>query len=464
MLGLVLSATLVARSQVFGDQLNLLSRGWLLAARGELVPYGNPLSTGGNEPGALTSLLVGLPLELWRDHRAPTVVIWLFHLAAWLLLDRVVRETLGWRERVLFAVVYWLNPWRLHFSGFLWNPNYLFVLGALHLWTAWCQAERPRFWASLLQALAIGLAFQIHAAFVLLAAASALLWWRGWQKLHWGGVVAGAALAAASLAPWIAEALRHPAILSAHAGFPGRGLVMLFPLLRGLLYWLRYGSLSLSDQLLRFDFTTAFGAAADRWLATPLLALAQIAGGLTLLVSLAANWELLRSRGRAWLTTRGPGASGREWIAGYAAISLGAAFVVYCLAPTTIMFWQGVPLFHAATIPPVLWLARQLDGPRAAWVRRGVAATALFSVLIGLAMAFGSPTFRCGGRRDEHFPLRSNSPMFTDLGIQQTCPWPLDVPGEWWPDVLPEEGRKSDGHSTSPAPGTPGRPIGGRLR
>ena len=52
-------------------RLNLLARGWLLVARGEWIPYGNPASTGGATPGGLTALLIGGPLELWRNHRAP---------------------------------------------------------------------------------------------------------------------------------------------------------------------------------------------------------------------------------------------------------------------------------------------------------------------------------------------------------------------------------------------------------
>jgi hypothetical protein len=72
-LGLLTALGLLAQSQVAGDQLNLLARGWLLAAKGRWIAYGNPMSTGGKEPGAITSLLVGLPLFLWRDHRAATI-------------------------------------------------------------------------------------------------------------------------------------------------------------------------------------------------------------------------------------------------------------------------------------------------------------------------------------------------------------------------------------------------------
>ena len=70
-IGLLISLIMLARSQVGGDQFNLLARGWLLADEGVWIQYGNPTSAGGNEPGGLTSLLVGLPLMVWRDYRAP---------------------------------------------------------------------------------------------------------------------------------------------------------------------------------------------------------------------------------------------------------------------------------------------------------------------------------------------------------------------------------------------------------
>jgi hypothetical protein len=92
---------MLARTQVGGDAIGLLSRGWLLAAKGIWVPFGNPVasSAGGYVPGGLTALLVGLPLELWMDPRAPVALILIFHLAAYWMLDRVVGEALGGRAR-----------------------------------------------------------------------------------------------------------------------------------------------------------------------------------------------------------------------------------------------------------------------------------------------------------------------------------------------------------------------------
>ena len=98
------------------------------------------------------------------------------------ILDRTLRRVFSPRERVLFAVLYWLNPWRAYFSGFLWNPNYLFLFGALHLWACLAQRQRARFLASFLLGAGLLLAFQIHASFLLLAVSSSSLWLRGYFK------------------------------------------------------------------------------------------------------------------------------------------------------------------------------------------------------------------------------------------------------------------------------------------
>lgn len=94
-MGLLIAIVMLVRSQVGGDQLNLLARGWLLAAEGKWISYGNPMSTGGKAPGGITSLLVGLPLLLWQDHRAPSVVILLFHVLAYWILDGTLRRILS---------------------------------------------------------------------------------------------------------------------------------------------------------------------------------------------------------------------------------------------------------------------------------------------------------------------------------------------------------------------------------
>jgi hypothetical protein len=430
------------RAQSGGDQLNLLSRGWLWAERGVFLPYGNPLSSGGYDPGPLTTLLVGAPLLLWRDHRAPIVLVLVFHLLAYLLLDRVIARRLPPRERLLFALLYWLNPWRLNFSGFLWNPNYLFLPAAVHLTTAWASRERARFGASFAHVLAVGVASQLHPSFVILAIASAWLVWRRAVRTHWPGVLAGAAAVVLSYWPWLRVVFDGQRdILPGSEGFLLRGLIYVFPLLRGWLYWLRYASLYLPGDGLRLDFVDTIGADWNSLIAQPLsLTLAALLP-LTVALPLYANARLLR-RLRARLRRRAPAASLRGWLRQYALAVLLAATLSFALAPTTVMAWQALIALHAAVLPLLFLGAAALRLPwRRALARRLAIAWAIASVLITTTLAFGSRRYRCHGSELMGFGVvvRHDHPMFHDLGIEKTCPIPFDAESGWWPDGLPEE-------------------------
>jgi hypothetical protein len=437
--GLGLSLLMVWRSQVGGDQLNLLARGWRLAVDGVWIPYGNPMSTGGKAPGGITSLLVGLPLYLWRDHRAPTLLVCLLHGLGYWLLDRTLRGILTPLERVLLAVLYWLNPWRLFFSAFLWNPNYLFPVGAVHLWSALAQRERGRLWPSFLHAATLVLAFQIHASFLILAVASLLLWLRGAFKVHWPGAVLGALLAAIPLVPWVLGALAEPALVTgASKGFLGRGLLAVYPLARGLVYWLRYGSLAVAQRMVTFDFTDLLGRHPRFDRGASLVAMT--VPWLTLLFPALANLRLLR-RGRLLLRRRlSPALSARAWLKGYVLGCLVATAIVFALSPTTTMMWQGLVVLHAAILPLVFWVALLARSRWSARVLTGVRAYAAAEVVLLLAIAFGAAQYRCSGHTGEDsfgFPLRYDHPMLSGLHIQETCPWPVNQPGGWWPDALP---------------------------
>ena len=453
--GLALAVLMLVRSQVGGDQLNLLARGWLLAEKGIFIPYGNPMSTGGKAPGGITTVLVGLPLMLWRDHRAPSLLVLLFHIVAYWLLDRTLKRIVSPRERVLLAILYWLNPWQIFFASFLWNPNYLFLFGSLHLWSTLAQRERARFWPSFVHAAGLVLALQIHASVLLLAVASLLLWLRRFFRIHWPGAILGTLLAALPLIPWAIEVRSHPTIVTeASKGFLGRGLI--FGLPRGVSYWLRYASLSLSKRLDDFNFSELLGGS-DRWLGPGLRILSATILSLTILFPLIANlrlWRVRRTRGasatrmarlRAWGRAVWhhrliPGTSSRSWLKGYVRICFAGALIVFAISPTTVMMWQALILFHAAILPVVLWagpLARTHLAARAiAWTR----AYCVVEVLLVLAIALGTSYYRCAGhipREGFNFNLKYDSPMFRELNIQQTCPWPMNVPDGWWPDVLP---------------------------
>jgi hypothetical protein len=432
LVGLSISIAMLVRSQVGGDQLNLLARGWLLAEHGIWVQYGNPTSAGGKEAGGVTSVLVGLPLMVWRDYRAPVALVLLFHVLAYGLLDRVVRDAGGDRLRLIFCAAYWLNPWRLYYSGYLWNPNYLFLFSAVHLWTALRCHARASFWHSCLQTVAVGFACQLHPSAVVLGVASALLVWGGRLKLHWAGVGLGTALVAASLVPYAAAAWQDPAILPGENGFFGRGLLLVHPLLKGLSMWFRFASLSLSIKILNFDFSPLFATALAIPIEIALKGLNYIVAPLTLVAAVLANrWiatRVRRRRGRDW-------SAPRVWLQGYVTYVFAAAVVTYAISPTTVMPWQCIAVFHAAVLPLALW-ATALSRSRVAGAvqRVGIWWTAL-GLLFAVASAFGSPVYRSSGRHLLAITLAEH-PMLHDLGLAWQSDVARGVTGGWQSDVL----------------------------
>lgn len=435
--GLAVSLLMVARSQVGGDQLFMLSRGWRLAAEGTWVHYGMPTSAGGKSPGSATTLLVGAPLLVWRDYRAPTVLLWLSHLLAYLLLDRIAARALSPRGRLLLALLYWLNPWRVFFSAHLWNVNYMFLAGALHAWTSFRQRRQATFWLSALHVATIGVAAQLHTSAPVLLLASALLLWRGYLKIDWPGAFAGALAVAATLLPWALAVLDHRELLPGGTGFPFRGLVLVFPLLRGVIYWLRYASLFFTRRMIDFDLSATLGPLADHLIARPLWALLVVAGTISLALPLLANRWMWR-RDRRWLLQRAGAAwSARRWLHGYVAGCFAAAALSFAASPTTIMAWQGFIVFHAAVLPLVMWVEVLAHSRARAGAARATLAYAVVASALLLAMAVGTPLYRRGGRDAVSATVAAPHAMFDGLGIATRCTLVVDPAVPFWPDALP---------------------------
>ncbi|MBI4161077.1 MAG: hypothetical protein HY509_01365, partial [Acidobacteria bacterium] len=397
-------------------------------------------------PGGATSLLVGAPLLLWRHHRAPVLLVLAFHIFGYALLDRLVRQTLGGRERVLFALLYWLNPWRIYLSGFLWNPNYLPCFAAVHAWTAFRQRHSPGFWFSLVHVLATGIAFQVHASAALLAAVSAVLFLRGYLKVHWPGALGGGLIWILTLLPWFLRVWNDPSLLPVSKGFPGRGLVLVYPLARGLEYWLRLSSLFLSRQIVRFDFRHCLGGTANAVLAPAALILTRFLLPLTVAFPLLANLRLWRRGTRSRSFGRfPPEGSDRRWLQGYVGATFLAAVAVFALAPTTLMWWQATVLLHAAVLATVMWAGALLRTRYRRLARAAAWAHAAVGLLVILGVRFGNPQFRCSDRPELRGQrLRYDHPMFRELHIRGGC-YSFGDPAGGWPDVLPtparEEGR-----------------------
>jgi hypothetical protein len=438
--GAAWSILMALRCQVHGDALNMLVRGWELAVEGVWMPYGLPTSAGGFSPGGLMAAVVGLPITVWSDYRAVAVLTAVIHACAFLWMVRAIGPTLRPFGTWALLVALWLDPWRMVFSTHPWNVNFMLPLGMVHLATAVSMRHRKVAWATCVHALTVGLGMQLHTSFAVLAVLSLLLWLTGTVRVHWGGFAAAVTVVLATLVPWVVAVVDDPNLLPADEGFPLRGLLLVYPLLRGVLYWLKLGSLSLPSRLTAFDFSPDLGAAADTVLTPAATALA-IAGHVTIVVAVWATWRLVRRAVRSRVWRRPAPATSRAWLERYVALAGVAALVSFAVSPTTVMFWQLFVIQHAialAVVFPVTALARTRAVAR---VRRGVVVWTVVAVLLVVAITFGAPMYRQGGRRAVVLEMRHDHPLFHELGLVRhgSVTTDSDAPDAWWPNGLEPE-------------------------
>lgn len=393
--GLALSAAMVWRSQVGGDQQIMLHLGWQFLNENWLQ-YGMPTSAGGRSPGGAIGLLVGAPFVLWTDYRAPAFAILLAHTGAFLLLARTVWPALTASGRWLLLPLVWLNPWRLYFSAHIWNANWMFPLGVLHFATAAGLRTRPVAWITFLHVVVTGVALQVHSSFAILAVLTALLVWFQMIHVHKTAFAFGVVVSLLLLAPWGITVVENPDLLPSGQGYPFRGLLLVLPVLRGLLLWVRYGSLAAPERIIDFGFADLVGPELSPMVEGLAWSIG-ILGYATFVVSLAANAAFVRSivRRRPWRLS--PTDRPREWLWRFLVATLAAATIAFALSPTTPMFWQGFVVLYAPLLVVVMFLESLLR-TRHAGVSLGVLrASGVLLVALLLALAFGGPFYRCGG-------------------------------------------------------------------
>jgi hypothetical protein len=445
--GIAISLVMVYRSQLGGDQINMLIRGWFFAFD-DWQHVGQPTSAGGLAPGGLIGLLVGLPLKIWPDDRAATLLIWILGVAGYLILDRLVGRAFGNRGRILFAVFYWLNPWRMHYTSSLWNTNYMFFIGAIHAWCAHRMRERRAFWATFVMALIPPLSFQLHAAAAIFGFASILLWWRRVVRVNWWGVAAAVVATVLCYLPWFLTVAGQQEIIPGGTGFPFRNLVLVLPFVKGVIYLLRYASLALPGRVYGLDLVPA--SSLDDAISGVLSIALVTLGWLSFLLALVAYRRLIRGR-RRLLTRRDWAGNDRLWLRGYVLWSLGGALIAFAVTPTSVMFWQGFPVFHAATLVVVFFMVTALRSRRAATAHRLTAGWLAASVAVSILIAIGSPMFRPHARPNGHDPsgghvqkIKRDHPFFHDLNLYERLDLEVVGEGGYVPDLLrkPDERKK----------------------
>ncbi len=396
--GLLLSWLFSVNQLLTGDQTQMLYKGYLGAYEGVWLSYGNAASAVGNVPGSLSAWLIGGPLLLWDSPYAPVLLLLAMRLVGFLLFDAVIRQVFGDRVRLLFLVLCWLNPW-FQYESLLYNPSYLFLFSAMHCWSAWHMRERASFWHMIVHLLAIGMAMQLHYSWPLLAVMSTYLFWRRILKVSWSGVAVAALLIGASLIPYAMEVMSNSQITQnvnpeARQRYIGWGLVHVYPVLKSVLYWLRYGSWLFASKLV--NDTQFIWLAGHEYLQLAAVWLWRLViygvGSATVLLAAKANWQLWkRLKPRLMRSDRAP-VDGESWLGLYAVAAVLAVLVSAALSPIIFNYWHLMLIFPYALFPMLLllveWTRRYPQ-----WVGKGLLAATLFCTVVNLIAATDSTKF-----------------------------------------------------------------------
>ena len=386
-LGAILQLFLASRSWIGGDQVHLLNLGLDFSVRHHLQPFAKMMSGAGANPGSLLQLLVGIPLLLLPHFHSPMLLIVLFHILSGVFFISVINQTLGPKAACFAAAVYWLSPWRLYNGGFLWEPAYVFLPAAAHFWASWRLRERKDFFSSALLLFAIVAAIQIHNSAFVLVLLTIVLFVRGTIRINVFGAIAGTLVGLITVIPaihaWMVDTL-PPA--QASEGYIGRSMVLIYPALKGILYWFTLGGLDVVRQLNETVFLTQGGL-----LSTIMIRTLQLFCVLSVGVSVFASWWYFRPMWSGHEHQDEPG----KWLRSYAAGAFMSLVLSGALSPIVLQGWMVVIVLHAATIPVIAWADRKWTSVQAGWGKMTAAGCYLaLEVVLVLTLAHGSYIFQ----------------------------------------------------------------------
>lgn len=347
---------LYAQNQILtGDQTQMLYKGYLGAYQDTWLSYGNAASAVGNVPGSLSTWLIGLPLLVWDSPWSPMVLLIALRILSLVLLDNVIKTMMPEKDnalmRLLFLALYWLNPWFLY-DSLLYNPSYLCLFAAMHLWSASKMRLTKSFGYTFIHVLSIGLAMQLHYSWPILAVISVYLFYRQLGHVSWVGAIAAVLVLLLSLIPYLQEYAVNENLSRESDRYIGYGLVHVYPVLKALLYWLRYGSMLFSNKVIaygEFDWLTQI-----EWLKLSALALWKalvfIVGAATVVVSARLNWLWWKRVKPLCLRGRG-NVESKSWLELYAFGAVVGILISAALSPITFSYWHLILVYPFAILP-----------------------------------------------------------------------------------------------------------------
>jgi hypothetical protein len=386
-LGCALHIFLALRSWIGGDQIYLLSLGLDYSLHGHLQPFAKMMSGAGANPGILMQLLVGIPLMVLQHFQSPMILIILIHIIGGALFLAVIKDGLGERAAFIAVIAYWLSPWRLYNAGFLWEPSYIFLPAAAHLWACYTSREKASLLPSFILGLSLFTAIQIHNSAFVLILLTVFLILRKNIKLRWvsflGGIVAGSLTLIPALLSIIQGTIPEA---RASEGYIGWSFVKIYPALKGIVYWFTLGAIDMVRPLketvfLSDQYQTLHGAWSVERIWIHLL---QFICVLSVVISIRASWWWWRKN----KTEEQKSTKNEDWLRQYAMGSAICLFVSAALSPIVLQGWQVVIVLHSAVLPVIVWTDQkflQCDHASRRW--RWLCMYVLFELLVIFTLA-----------------------------------------------------------------------------
>jgi hypothetical protein len=360
--GFLVTALYAYGHKVDGDVIQLLNNGHSFVVKDILIPFGSHSSSGGsgNVPGAFLSLAMGLPMKIWHSPWSSLSFLASLHLMALLMFLNVMKNFVSLIALLALSVLFWLNPWRVS-EVFLWNPGYIFFVSIFHFWTAYHLSQKRSFVFSILHAISIFFALQIHASFVILVFITFILLWMRALNVNWVGAGAGILLGLVSLIPYLLAGFEDPSIFpqpgSGGNGFLFFGLVYVYSLLKGFWYWILFGSTIFQKHIfhqLEYSWIQAEGlrvAFKYFWLvARYLIGLAGV------ILSFYVNYVFFKGNKKVFRFWQARFGQKDNWVVFYTVAAFVAAMIATAISPTLPIYWHLLFVWPFSLIPLIFFI------------------------------------------------------------------------------------------------------------
>ena len=251
---------------------------------------------------SLKTVMVSAPMNLWESPYAPILVMLLLRLIAFYILYRELSRLFHPSTMVWFSMLFLLSPWLLY-NSFLGADAYiqLGVAGYLVSIMRLTRSDIPRsssFLWTTVNVFSMLWCMALTPAFALLLMTTVFLWIRKTIHLNVSGLITSLAVIAVVMVPYIKQLQLNddPVYMNHSQHYPAYNLVLFYPLFKGLIYWMRYGTTVFQNDIL---FNTDFSWISDSHNTAAICKyiwyfVLIITGIITLMINLAANYLMLK--------------------------------------------------------------------------------------------------------------------------------------------------------------------------